>query len=195
MKVKLQYWVAVSAVAITTSAIHTEAQAFRKFLGQFTEHYESNGIAVDALTNETTCGLCHVRASGGGRRTPYGEDFRNIALDEGKGFPGIEFIDSDSDGFNNLEEIFVQVQPGQAESAPEQRIELALDSQNTLTVNPNGNCTQLTLKAFGFLFPNGQSEYVQSNLTSALTIPLTGDKGAVLGKCQSEGAVGSLLVD
>jgi len=194
MKAKRPYLAAVSAAAIVTSAIHTEAQAFRKFLNQFTEHYESNGITIDALTNETSCGLCHVRAGGGGRRTSYGEDFRNIALDEDKGFPGIEFVDSDSDGFNNLEEIFLQVHPGQAQSTPQQRIEIAISGQNTLIVNPNGNCSELELKAFGFSFGNGQAEYVQSNLVNTIDIPLSGETGAILAKCEAEGAAGSLLV-
>ena len=195
MKTTLSQIAVTTAFAIAAVTVQTEAQAFRKFLNQFSEHYEANGLTIDALTNETSCGLCHLRAGGGGRRTPYGEDFRNIALDEDKGFPGIEFMYSDSDGFNNLEEIFLQVHPGQATSAPQLRIELAVNAQNSLTIGTSANCTQLTLKAFGFSFANGRSELVQSNVTGSIEVPLTGDKGAILGKCENEGAVGSLLVD
>lgn len=195
MKVRLKHAAVVSVAVLATGIVQTEAQAFRKFLNQFSEHYDANGIATDALTDETSCGLCHVRSGGGGRRTPYGEDFLNVALDEGKGFPGIEFVDSDSDGFNNLEEIFMQLHPGNAESVPQQRIELTVSVQNALSVSPNGNCSELKLKAFGFSFADGKSDFVQNNLTDTIEIPLIGTKGAILAKCEGEKASGSLLVD
>lgn len=184
------------AAAIMIAGAAEEAHAFRKFLNQFSDHYDANGIATQKLTDDTSCGLCHVRAGGGGRRTPYGEDFRNRALDEGLGFPAIEFVDSDADGFNNLEEIFLQAHPGAADNTPAQRIGLSLRGANTLVVDGIENCTELNLKAFGFTFSNGSSEL----LTNATAMPvveltLTGAQGAILARCDSQQSVGSLRVD
>jgi len=195
MKALFSYAPLLIAATLTGAAVENEAQAFRKFLNQFSEHYDANGIATDTLTDETSCGLCHVRAGGGGRRTPYGEDFLSTALDEGKGFPGIEFFDSDSDGFNNLEEIFLRVHPGKADSTPSTRIDLSLSSQDTLKVIPNGACTQLTLKAFGFTFTNGQSDFTQSNVATPIEISVSGSRGAILAKCEAEQSSGSLLAE
>lgn len=195
MKARSNYAGLLIVAALAAASVNSEAQAFRKFLNQFSEHYDANGLATDKLTDETSCGLCHVRAGGGGRRTPYGDDFLNTALDEGKGFPGIEFMDSDSDGFNNLEEIFLQVHPGKAEDTPSTRIELSLSSQDTLKVIPNGACAQLSLKAFGFTFTNGQSDFTQANVAAPIEISVGGSRGAILAKCEAEQSSGSLLVE
>lgn len=180
---------------VTIAGAAEEAHAFRKFLNQFSEHYDANGIATQRLTDDTSCGLCHVRAGGGGRRTPYGEDFRNRALDEGLSFPAIEFVDSDADGFNNLEEIFLQAHPGAADTAPAQRIGLSLQGASTLVIDGLENCTELNLKAFGFTFSNGSSELTASTSTTPMELTLSGTQGAILARCDSQQAVGSLLVD
>lgn len=180
---------------LLAASFQNEAEAFRKFLNQFSDHYESNGVTTNTLTDENSCGLCHVRAGGGGRRNPYGEDFRNVALGEGQGFPGIEFLDSDSDGFNNLEEIYLQVHPGKPENAPQKRIELSIDSQSVLFVRVDGNCNELNLKAFGLKFENDQTDLTKQITTAPLELKVTGSKGAILAKCDDLGAAGSLLIE
>ena len=61
----------LSFVMIVVS-ISGDAFGFRKFLDQFSEHYDANQISSQNLTDERSCGICHVRAGGGGKRTPYG---------------------------------------------------------------------------------------------------------------------------
>lgn len=182
----------VLASTLATVFIFDEAHAFRKYLEQFTEHYDSNQIDTQSLTDAQSCGLCHVRAGGGGKRTPYGEDFRNIAKDEGKGFPGIEFLDSDTDGFVNLEEIFLQTAPGKSDSAPAGRIELILNDAGMLDIRSSLACSKMKLKAFGFSFDGNATELELNNFVSPTQLKLNGTSGALLAKCADENLVGSL---
>ena len=177
---------------LATLSLTPEALAFRKFLDQFSEHYDANQISTELLSSEQSCGLCHVRAGGGGKRTPYGEDFREISLGEGKGFPGIEFLDSDKDGFLNLEEIFLQTAPGQQDSAPEGRIELSLTETGSVLVRPAKACAQLTLKAFGFTFADNSNELQLTNVVAEASPQVNGKNGAILAKCEAEQLSGSL---
>ncbi|MEN9530508.1 MAG: hypothetical protein RI932_2381 [Pseudomonadota bacterium] len=187
---KIPFGLACIAASVFAS---NDAFAFRKFLDQFTEHYSANQISTQSLTNEQTCGLCHVRAGGGGQRTPFGEDFRSISLGEGSGFPGIEFLDSDKDGFVNLEEIFLQTAPGKSESVPAGRIALELKDSSTLSIKPVAACSVLNLKAFGFSFENGAVEFALSNVGTEAEVKVTGTNGAILARCDAERLTGSLL--
>jgi hypothetical protein len=185
--------VMLSGLLVAVGFVSAEAMAYRKYFEQFSEHYQANQISTQLLTSEQACGVCHVRASGGGQRTPYGEDFKKVALGEGKGFPGIEFLDSDQDGFLNLEEIFLQTAPGKSEEAPQGRIELALENSSTLLVRPSMACSQLNLKAFGFSFENNAGEFVLSNVVGETRLQISGEAGAILARCDSEKLAGSLL--
>ncbi len=185
--------VMLSGLLVAVGFVSAEAMAYRKYFEQFSEHYQANQISTQLLTSEQACGVCHVRASGGGQRTPYGEDFKKVALGEGKGFPGIEFLDSDQDGFLNLEEIFLQTAPGKSEEAPQGRIELALENSSTLLVRPSMACSQLNLKAFGFSFENNAAEFVLSNVVGETRLQISGEAGAILARCDSEKLAGSLL--
>jgi hypothetical protein len=182
----------VLALTLANVAASQQAFAFRKFIDQFSEHYSANQISTENLTNEQTCGLCHVRAGGGGKRTPYGEDFRNVSLGEGSGFPGIEFLDSDKDGFVNLEEIFLQTAPGKPESVPAGRISLELKDATSLAVRSAVGCSVLKLKAFGFSFENGSSELELVNAQAETQIKVSGNTGAILARCDAEKLTGSL---
>lgn len=58
-----------------------------------------------------SCSLCH---SGGTNRNPYGQDFVEHSLN----FEAIENIDSDDDGFTNIDEIIGIAFPGDPASVP-----------------------------------------------------------------------------
>jgi hypothetical protein len=64
-------------------------------------------------TNIDKCSLCHVSESNY-RRDPYGRDYEDARGD----FEQIEGIDSDGDGFTNIEEINALTFPGKADSVP-----------------------------------------------------------------------------
>lgn len=176
-------------IMATTS---TTAFGFRKYLDQFSEHYDANSIPTVDLTDSQACGICHVRPGGGGKRTPFGEDFKRISLGEGTGFPGIEFLDSDQDGYVNLEEIFLQTSPGNADSAPQGRIELRLEGNSILTGSSSVNCSEMELMAFGFKFANGTNSVRLANTSLNLDTSIEGNNGVVLAKCAKEGLVGSV---
>ncbi|MFZ9521155.1 MAG: hypothetical protein ACO3A4_11830 [Silvanigrellaceae bacterium] len=180
-------------VVAASGFVSLNALAFGKFLNQFSEHYDANNISTQNLSDSQSCGICHVRAGGGGKRTPYGEDFRDTALGDGKGFPGIEFIDSDQDGFLNLEEIHLQTSPGHADSKPAGRIELSLKADSTLVLTPAGNCSQMDLIAFGFQFSDKTNVAKLANVSGSASLKVEGNSGAILAKCDGEQLSGSIL--
>lgn len=176
------------------------ASAFPSYLNNFSDHYEENQIEVSELVGEESCGLCHVSKRGGGRRNAYGQDFAAITLGQSAGFNGIEFLDSDDDQFNNLEEIFLQTSPGNDTAAPSGRIDLTVEG-GELNLAYGEDCSSLDLVAFGFQFvaaDNASSEGA-SLLSFAdelpTTLEITGETGAILAKCSDAGFVGSLLTE
>jgi len=89
--------------------IGTLTFAFAKgsFLNSFNSLYGTTGTALD------TCELCHP----GGNTKQY-TVYADAYLLNGKDFTAIENIDSDGDGFNNLEEIQALTFPGDPGSFP-----------------------------------------------------------------------------
>jgi len=72
-------------------------------------HYPHiTGSAIDR------CALCHVSQSDLGL-DPYGRDYHEHQGD----FAAIEALDSDGDGFTNLQEILALTFPGKADSRPD----------------------------------------------------------------------------
>jgi len=68
--------------------------AYNFYLDSFNSSYGTAGSRLD------NCGLCHFNFSGGGLRTPYGEDYRNNSYS----ITAIGSLDSDGDGFSNDQE-------------------------------------------------------------------------------------------
>lgn len=180
----------VSAGAAAALSLSSTAMAFPAYLDNFADHYETNGIDVGPLVDQESCGACHVRAGGGGARNAYGKDFERITLGEGEGFPGIEFLDSDKDGFLNLEEIFALTAPGKADAKPAGRVELAL-AGSELTVTPASRCEKVELQAFGFKFGD-KAVASLTDVSGATTLKVDGTAGAILARCAKEGFAGSL---
>jgi cytochrome c553 len=69
--------------------------------------------------NNFGCGTCHVNPRGGGKRTPFGEDYRKVAMKAGDKYTeDLGKLDSDGDGFTNDQEFAANTHPGDAESMP-----------------------------------------------------------------------------
>ena len=65
------------------------------------------------------CATCHVNPRGGGKRNPFGEDYRKIALKAGdKYVEKLGEVDSDGDGFTNDQEFAANTHPGDPKSKP-----------------------------------------------------------------------------
>jgi hypothetical protein len=183
---------ALVAVAAASSAT---AFAYPAYLKSFSDHFEFNGVVVDDLVDQESCGICHNRAAGGGARNGYGKDFESKVLGAGAGYQVLDYLDSDSDGFLNVEEISAQTAPGKASVKPAGRIALARNGGD-VSVTPVSSCQSLTLKAYGFQV-DGKSDIALSNVAanSTSTFKLSGDKGLVLALCTKEGLVGSFFVE
>lgn len=94
-------------VMITLSSIFI-ASARPAYLEAFNEQYGTDGTKLDS------CNTCHINVNGGGARNPYGLAYAENDRD----FEAIEALDSDGDGFTNLEEIRSLTFPGNPEDSP-----------------------------------------------------------------------------
>lgn len=81
------------------------ASAKSGFLGDFNALYGTAGTPLDS------CSLCHPSVPG---LNGYASDWRN----NGKNFSSIEGLDSDGDGWSNIQEIQARTMPGDAGSTP-----------------------------------------------------------------------------
>lgn len=72
----------------------------------FFQNYPSAvGTVLDTVPSQPGhCGVCHYKFTGGGPRNPYGEAVKNAGANSNAIWQ-IRLLDSDGDGFSNLEEI------------------------------------------------------------------------------------------
>lgn len=106
------------------------AAARPTYFAAFKDKYSTSGTRLD------TCNTCHT-SGGGSPRNPYGLSFS----DSGHDFSSIETLDSDSDGFTNIEEINALTFPGDANDNPKSN-----STTNEKSRTPSTN----TKKAPGF---------------------------------------------
>ncbi|WP_321417547.1 hypothetical protein [uncultured Methanomethylovorans sp.] len=97
------------------------------YLSSFDQHYNTSGTRLD------TCNTCHT-SSGGGSLNPYGSAFSG----SGHNFASIEVLDSDNDGFTNVEEINARTFPGNPSDHP------LATSQTPTATTPNVTQQQVT---------------------------------------------------
>lgn len=93
------------AVVVLIGAPMVSAKS--NYLSSFNQHYNT----ID--TNLDSCKTCHT--SSGGSLNPYGRAYSG----NGRNFASIETLDSDSDGFNNIEEINALTFPGNPSDYPQ----------------------------------------------------------------------------
>jgi hypothetical protein len=94
------------AVAILIGAPMVSAKS--NYLSSFNNYYDTSSTKLD------TCNTCHGSSSGGSFNTygvAYSKNGRNLA--------SIEGLDSDQDGFTNIEEIKALTFPGDANDHPQ----------------------------------------------------------------------------
>ncbi|OPY25605.1 MAG: hypothetical protein A4E23_00015 [Methanomethylovorans sp. PtaU1.Bin073] len=94
------------AVVVLIGAPTVSAKS--SYLSSLNQHYNTSG------TNLDSCKTCHT-SSGGGSLNPYGRAYSS----NGRNFASIESLDSDNDGFTNIEEINALTFPGDANDHPQ----------------------------------------------------------------------------
>jgi hypothetical protein len=109
------YRVAVIAALMVVSAMAgvaayiSPAQAKPEYLGEFNKKYGTAGTRLDS------CQTCHSSSSPSAENlNPYGADVRKNNHD----FGAIEPLDSDGDGFTNIDEIKALTFPGDPKDNP-----------------------------------------------------------------------------
>lgn len=86
----------------------TVVSARPAYLESFKQQYDTEDTKLD------TCNTCHINPNGGGTRNPYGMAYQESGMD----FVAIESLDSDDDGFSNIEEVRSLTFPGNSEDSP-----------------------------------------------------------------------------
>lgn len=112
-------------LAVVLFASAGSAVAKSGFLGDFNALYGTAGTPLDS------CSLCHPSVPG---LNGYASDWKS----NGKSFAAIEGMDSDGDGFSNLQEIQALTMPGDAGSTPSPT---TTTQPPTTTTQPPGTTT------------------------------------------------------
>jgi hypothetical protein len=101
--------VLVFTLIVTTSSI---AYAKKEYTTSFNNTYGTSG--TEGGTSLGSCITCHNQTNGKGGENGYGQDYKNW----GRDFYAFENLDSDHDGFSNIEEISAGYFPGDPSSKP-----------------------------------------------------------------------------
>ena len=95
------------------------------YMDAFNQQYDTEGTKLDS------CATCHISPNGGGSRNPYGMAYAA----NGRDFASIEALDSDGDGFTNLEEINALTFPGDPADYPQTESETPSTEDISVPVN------------------------------------------------------------
>jgi hypothetical protein len=100
----------IAAVLLVTIILGSPVVTARPaYLEAYNQQYDIEDTKLDACLN------CHISPNGGGARNPYGMAYEG----NDKDFASIESLDSDGDGFTNLEEINALTFPGDPADYPQ----------------------------------------------------------------------------
>jgi len=109
----------------------TMAAARPAYFSSFRQNYDITGTKLDS------CNACHT-SGGGSPRNPYGMAYS----ESGKDFASIGNLDSDNDGFTNLEEINGLTFPGDPNDYPQDISQTP--SETAVNVTQQQNMTNLS---------------------------------------------------
>ncbi len=151
-------------LVVAGCAVAFAVQGYLTGPGSFTATYPAT---VSSKLN--SCGVCHINPGGGGPRNPYGSAFQN----NGHSFSAIESIDSDGDGFTNIEEILALTWPGDPSDhpAPSDTTPPIITSFVIPSISSTLTVSITTLTATD---ANGVTGYF---VTESSTAPVAGDAG------------------
>jgi len=102
----------IFGIAVLTFAAGDPADAKSGYTTDFNSYYGTGG--TDRGTTMGSCITCHVNPDGKGGLNSYGNHYKAY----GHNFAAIEALDSDGDGFANIDEIIADTWPGNVNSRP-----------------------------------------------------------------------------
>jgi len=102
----------IFGIAVLTFAADGSANAKDQYTIDFNNYYGTDG--AEGGTTMGTCITCHFNPDGKGGENPYGTHWKAY----GRSFAAVEPLDSDGDGFSNIDEIIADTWPGDAGSTP-----------------------------------------------------------------------------
>jgi hypothetical protein len=123
---------AIVALALCWAAGPLIGMARNTYLGEARAHYP--GITGSRIDN---CRLCHLSLAGGGQINDFGWDWWNAGGDAAA-FNLVEGLDSDADGYTNVEELIALTYPGDASDSP------IYTPTSTATITPTPTSTPTT---------------------------------------------------
>jgi hypothetical protein len=94
-----------------------------EYLADFNKKYGTQGTRLDS------CDTCHTTSQDADHLNPYGADVRKANFD----FGAIEGVDSDGDGFTNIDEIKATTFPGNPNDNPNSKAKPKPPSTTTTT--------------------------------------------------------------
>ncbi|MEZ5335279.1 MAG: PGF-CTERM sorting domain-containing protein [Methanolobus sp.] len=124
MKYKFVFFVVLLVMLAAGSSV---VSAKSSYLGSFNSHYNTDGTRLDS------CAVCHSGPNGGSINV-YGRAYSGNRIN----IASIEDIDSDGDGFTNIEEIEAFTFPGNSADYPEIPIE-TVDNTTDVLANTTEN--------------------------------------------------------
>ncbi len=115
-----KYVTSLVLLVLVVSLCSPLATARPAYLDAFNHQYGTEDTKLDA------CITCHISPAGGGPRNPYGSAYSASDRD----LVSIETLDSDGDGFTNLEEINALTFPGNPDDYPQTTSELPPEAES-----------------------------------------------------------------
>jgi predicted RNA-binding protein with TRAM domain len=151
-------------VFVITAATFNIAYAKRPYTDSFNNTYGTSG--TDGGTSLGSCITCHNQANGKGGENNYGTDYKN----SGRDFIAIEPLDSDGDGFSNIEEINAGFFPGDPSSKPTSASPPVADAGPDQTVDES---VTVTLNGSNSSDPDNDISSYQWTQTAGITVTLS----------------------
>lgn len=118
---------ALTATVASFAAMSSPAQSTPDRLSDFNQNYGTDSTRLNS------CMTCHTSGSGNASNVnPYGMDFAKSNYD----FAAVETLDSDGDGFTNIDEINARTFPGDPADNPDTQAEPKPAPTTTTTRGP-----------------------------------------------------------
>jgi hypothetical protein len=159
-------FVLVFTLIVTTFPI---AHAKKEYTNLFNTEYGTSG--TDGGTSLGSCITCHNQTNGKGGENGYGTAYKN----SGRDFVAIEPLDSDGDGFSNIEEISAGFFPGDPSSKPASASPPVADAGPNQTVDEG---VTVTLDGSNSSDPDNDISSYQWNQTGGLSVTLSDTSAA-----------------